>query len=304
MKKLIMPMAALSLLANPMQAQGKDGFRVGVQVAFGQPLIQESMLGIRTATSGSSTTVSALNLNYDRHTPLSVELGWAQGENDFSLDFMSTKKDTDRTERGPNLIYPIGNSVSRLDGQSKLEAQVIDLLWRRNFAKAGNTSFAWGLGLRYGSFKNQNTTRIYQLPGETLQGTLETTGESKAYGLITGLESRTKFSPRWGVSSSLRLAFLDGTVKGTLRQQVVSPSGSAVISNEDVNRLLFQTDFKLRLNVQLVSGLEGHVGYEYRDFNQASTEAFSDNTFILPVFFPNTKGFALSGFTVGLAYRF
>jgi hypothetical protein len=296
-----------ALLAAPLAAQSQDGVHVGLQLGSARPLVQSTTVGVYTSSmaGGTGTNLSPVLLPYDRQTPLSLTVGITQGADDFTLEVFSSKKKSSRVDRGASGTFSyIGTSATRLDSNTNLEAQVVDLDWRHRVAVVGSTTFTWGMGLRFGSFKHEAPVTIYNTPGETPINTVTVKGESSAFGLSTGLEAHTQISDRFWFEGGLKVAFLEGNVKGSLRIDDLTPPVTSNIdyqqSGEKVH--LFQTQAHARLGMNFMRGFDGYVGYEIRTFDPASTQFQYPGPLGLQIH--QVKGFGLAGVTLGATYRF
>ncbi len=296
---------SLSLLSMlPLAAQ--DGFHAGFQLGSARPLVQSTVIGAYTGpmAGGTGTTVSPVLLPYDRQTPFTLTLGITQGADDFSLEVFSSKKTSSRVDRGAGgSISYIGATANRIDSSTRLESQVVDLDWRHRVAEVGSTTFKWSMGLRYGSFKNEAPVTLYNTPGETPTNTITLKGESSAFGLTTGLEAHTQLADRFWFEGGVKVAFLEGSLKGSFRIDDLTPPVTSNIDYQQSEKVhLFQTQAYARVGMNFMRGFDGYVGYEIRTFDPASAESQYPGALGSQVH--QTKGFGLAGFTLGATYRF
>ena len=309
MKKQSALVAALMLgAAIPSFAQ--DGFRVGIQL--GSMKTTGDSAALATDVNGSSTPGTYHTINFDQPTqsPLSLDLAWVKGDDEWSLTYFSTKKKVNGTEIDTASGHTVGIGSSFLvtgagvTGSNELKATLIDLSWKRTLVKSDKGTFAFSAGLRYSKQSDERTLQQVDAASNPTGLSVHEKGEGKGFGLTAGVHGRMNFTDRMWLTTGFTAGLINNTDK--TGDYTIGSGGSPalVISADDVHQSLLQTDAYLRFNMNFVSTFNGYLGYEVRDFNKNGARTQGTPYFADLYGFGNTSGFGLAGLTLGLSYTF
>lgn len=297
---------ALALVAGlSAPAFAQDGFRVGVQFGSMKTTGDPATFGFTQQPAGSTTTLNFMNFDQPTQSPLSLDLAWIKGDDEWSLVYTTTKKTTSKTVIDPANGVGIGiifGSNAGLTGSRELKATILDLAWKRTLVKGDKGSFAFSTGLR---LSNQSDERSYQQldAGGNPNGTyFHMKGKGTGFGLTAGLHGRMTFTDRMWLTTGFTAAMINNSDKTD--DYTIGSFGSpntTVLKSDDVRKSLLQTDAYLRFNMAFVSTFNGYLGYEVRDFN---SDAAKVNNIYTGLGAPSTSGFGLAGFSLGLSYTF
>ena len=296
--------AALVLgLAAPAFAQ--DGFRVGIQAGSMKTTGEAASFAYTQQTSGPIQSVNGHNFDQATQSPLSLDLAWVKGDDEWSLTFFTTKKKTSQTLMDPAngvflAVFPFSLADAGLTGSRELKATIIDLNWKHTLIKGDTGSFAFSAGLRSSQVSDERTYQQLDAAGAPNNTNIHMKGKGAGFGLTAGLHGRLNFNERFWMTTGFTAAMLNNTNKTD--DYTLSGTGpSATFSNDDVHQSLLQTDAYLRFNMNFVKSFNGYLGYEVRNFgtdNGKIKNAYTD------LGLPTTSGFGLAGFTLGLSYTF
>ncbi|MBS1785745.1 MAG: hypothetical protein JST24_09990 [Acidobacteria bacterium] len=290
-------------LALPAFAQ--DGFRVGVQLGSMKTTGPEA----KVASTYNPDPFGGETVNFDQPTqsPLSLDLAWVKGDDEWSLTYFTTKKKTSKTvmDAANGVVlgnFPFGVADAGLAGSRELKATLIDLDWKHAFVKGEKASLALSAGLRYSQQSDERTYQQLNAAGTPDPGSLHMKGKGTGFGLSTGLHVRYSFSDRAWLTSGYKVILLNNTSKSEdYTATALFGPGLSSPSSPDNHETLVQSDAYLRFNMNFVATFNGYLGYEVRDFNKDAARIQNNLTnFSLPA----TSGFGLSGFTLGLSYTF
>ncbi len=297
--------ALVAGLALPAFAQ--DGFRVGLQVGSMKTTGDAAPFGY-TEVGGIIGTVSGHNFDQPTQSPLSLDLAWVKGDDEWSLTYFSTKKKTTKTlmdaTNGVYLaVFPFSLVDAGLTGSREQKATIIDLNWKHTLVKGDAGSFAFSAGLRSSKVSDERTYQQLDATGAPNQANIHMKGEGTGFGLTAGLHGRMNFTDRLWMTTGFSAAMLSNTNKTDdyTINNLGGPGSNTVMNSDDNRQSLLQTDAYLRVNMNFVSTFNGYLGYEVRNFgsdNGKIKNAFTD------LGLPTTSGFGLSGFTLGLSYTF
>jgi hypothetical protein len=299
-------MAFMTILAAGAAAglQAQDGFRVGVGFGSMKTTGTPTSLGTNQATSGSNQVIKTYAYDQPTQTPLSLDLAFVEGDDEFFLSYMDSSKKSDKELHDSAHPFVVGGMLSSLGtdvfGHQELKVSTIDLGWKRTFVKGNAGSLAFTTGIRSFSVSDEFTTGGFT--GGALNVDIHGKGKGKGtgFGLLAGLHGRYTFNDRFWLTSGVTLAQLDTTVK-TDAYQIGSPSSTITFNNDDRHESTLQTESYLRLNVNFVKTFNGFIGYEVKNFGSETakiTNVYTD------LGLPTTHGFGLAGFTMGLSYTF
>ena len=248
-------------------------------------------------------------VNFDQPTqsPVSLELAWVKGDDEWSLTYFTTKKETSDTVMDPaNGVmlgkFPFGVTDAGLSGTREVKATLIDVGWKHAFVKGEHASLALSAGVRYSQVSDERSYQQLNAAGSPDPGALHLKGKGTGFGLSTGLHLRYAFSDRAWLTSGYTATLLNNTSKSDdyTAINLFGPSTSTPAS-PDTHESLVQSDAYLRFNMNFVSTFNGYLGYEVRNFNNDAAKVQNSLTdFGLPA----PSGFGLSGFTLGLSYTF
>lgn len=304
MKKQSILVATLVMgLALPAFAQ--DGFRVGVQLGSMKTTGDAATFGYTEVNSGPAQSVSGHNFDQATQSPLSLDLAWVKGDDEWSLTYFSSKKKTsetliDATNGVYIAVFPFSLVDAGLSGSREQKATIIDLNWKHTLVKGDAGSFAFSAGLRSSKVSDERAYQQLNAAGTPEQANIHMKGEGTGFGLTAGLHGRMNFNDRLWMTTGFTAAMLSNTNKTD--DYTLSGSGPNVTFNSDEARQsLLQTDAYLRVNMNFVKTFNGYLGYEVRNFgsdNGKIKNAYTD------LGLPTTSGFGLAGFTLGLSYTF
>lgn len=301
MKKQSILVATLVMgLALPAFAQ--DGFRVGVQLGSMKTTGNAATLGL--TQNATTQTINTLNIEQPTQTPLSLDLAWVKGDDEFSFTYLSTKKTGSTTYVDPanGIIFGgiiLSSSSAGMRGSNELKASLIDLTWKRTLVKGDNGSFAFSTGLRYSKVSDEITYQQLDAASNPAGLNAHMKGEGTGFGLTAGLHGRVNFTDRMWLTSGFGAALINNTNKTD--DYTINQGSPITFANDDSHQSLLQTDAYLRFNMNFVKTFNGYLGYEVRDFNRDSAKVTNIYT---NLGLPTTSGFGLAGFTLGLSYSF
>ena len=303
-----------AILALPALAQAPQ-FHVALSGQFGDYTGPSEQLAIR-AYGGTPTGYNGEPFTYDMKskTPLQLDLGIQNGDDDFVLSYWAGKAKGNGTFTPPDSQTYYGpyadflNSVGHDEGKSEVKAHTLDISWIRTFVKNDKGSLAFSLGLR--EFKVERHMFLDQWDTSlTHMGYDQIDATSKGFGLTAGLSGRYSFTDHVWLTGGVKLAMTNG--KNDFEyQESYYPSYSnsgvpyvqATLNGQKTTSV--QMDSEIKLNVNFVAGFDGFVGYRMKSFqnvlgNDSGTTYGYEN---VPVFGPTTVGF--NGVIVGVGYRF
>lgn len=304
-KQSILIVALAAGLALPAFAQ--DGFRVGVQLGSMKTTGDATTLGINQAGVLPNQTINTFTYDQPNQSPLSLDLAWVRGDDEYALTFLTSKKSSG-TSLPMNTTNPysfgilIGGSYGSVLGSQEQKATVIDLTWKHTFAKSDTGSVAFSAGLRSSKVSDEFTnigTDNTGVPQVSIHNKATGTG----FGLTTGIHGRMNFNDKIWLTSGFTAALInntDSTDDYTYRS-LTGGGGSVVFTNSDKRQSLLQTEAYLRFNVNFVSSFNGYLGYEVKNYG---SEAAKSQNIYTNLGLPSTSGFGLAGFTLGLSYTF
>lgn len=301
-KQSLLTTALVMGLALPAFAQ--DGFRVGVSVGSMKTTGTATQLGL--TQNPSTNTVNTIYLDQPTQTPLSLDLAWVKGDDEFSFTYFNTSKKATKTYVDPTsgILFGgilIGSTSAGLRGTSDYKATIVDVAWKRTLVKGDAGSFAFSTGLRYSKVTNEITHQQLDASSNPMGLSDHVKGEGTGFGLISGLHGRVNFNDRMWLTTGFSAALINNTNKTD--DYSINTGGPTPIRfmNDDSHQSLLQTDAYLRYNMNFVSTFNGYLGYEVRDFNKDSAKVTNIYT---NLGLPTTSGFGLAGFTLGLSYTF
>lgn len=302
-KQSILTAVLITGLALPAFAQ--DGFRVGLSTGSMKTTGDAASFGYTQMTSGPAQSISGHNFDQPTQSPLSLDLTWMKGDDEWSLTYFSTKKKTSKTMMDPAngvylAVFPFSLVDAGLSGSREQKATIIDLAWKHTFVKGDMGSMAFSAGLRSSKVSDERTYQQLDAAGAPNNTNIHMKGEGTGFGLTMGLHGRMNFNDRFWMTTGFTAAMLNNTNK-TDDYTLAGMGPSAVFNSDDVHQSLLQTDAYLRVNMNIVKTFNAYLGYEVRNFgsdNGKIKNAYTD------LGLPTTSGFGLSGFTLGLSYSF
>ena len=319
MKKLTLLALTLAL---PALAQAPQ-FHVALSGQFGNYTGPSEQLALR----GYHNTVPYTNngepvtYNMGSKTPLQLDLGIQNGDDDFVLSYWSGNAKgsgsftADTATSGNYYFSPYASYLGRLglsNGNSEVKAHTLDISWIRTFVKNDKGSLAFSMGLR--EFKIERHMFLDQFdtttPTMRHMGYDQIDATTKGFGLTAGLSGRYNFTERVWLSGGVKLAMTGGTSDFEYQQNydpAYSPNNGtpylqATLHGQKATSI--QMDSELKVSMTFVAGFDGFIGYRMKSFqnvlgNDSGTVYGYNN---IPVFGPTTVGF--NGIIVGAAYRF
>lgn len=304
MKKQTIITAALIMgLALPAFAQ--DGFRVGLSTGSMKTTGDAAPFSYTQVNSGPVQSIDGHNFDQPTQSPLSLDLAWVKGDDEWSLTYFSTKKKTSKTmmdtTNGVYLsVFPFSLVDAGLSGSREQKATIIDLNWKHTFVKGDMGSMAFSAGLRSSKVSDERSYQQLNAAGAPDQTNIHMKGEGTGFGLTAGLHGRMNFNDRFWMTTGFTAAMLSNTNKTD--DYTLSGGGpNTAFNSDDVRQSLLQTDAYLRVNMNFVKTFNGYLGYEVRNFgsdNGKIKNAYTD------LGLPTTSGFGLAGFTLGVSYTF
>jgi len=306
MRRLLIVSFVAALVAAPALAGEKEGWYVGIEGSSLQSGNSDMTLAVPRNTSGYPGG-DAVTLDTGSGAAYKLLVGFRNAKSDCTLSFWSYDNDDDLSTSSTlgflnSLPLPdFGNDFSNtLDADGSLETSLTDLTWTRPIATNDRSVFNWTLGLRAWSTE-QDTRAIYDMstPGSDIRIMLH--NESQGAGLVAGLGAKYTLTDRvWG-STSLRMAFLTGTVDS---MTTGDEFGSTYTNGVDADRNFQQTELETRIHFNVVAGLDMFIGYEYKQFDSALEHL----TFVDDVqegsLFNDVKDLTFSGVAIGASYTF
>jgi hypothetical protein len=302
-KQSILTTALIVGLSLPAFAQ--DGFRVGVQLGSMKTTGDAATFGYTEVTSGPAQSVSGHNFDQATQSPLSLDLAWVKGDDEWSLTYFSSKKKTSKTmidaANGVYIaVFPFSLVDAGLSASRDQKVTLIDLNWKHTLVKSDAGSFAFSAGLRSSKVSDERTYQQLNAAGTPEQTNIHMKGEGTGFGLTMGLHGRMNFNDRFWMTTGFTAAMLSNTNKTD--DYTLSGGGpNTIFNSDDARQSLLQTDAYLRVNMNFVKSFNGYLGYEVRNFgsdNGKIKNAYTD------LGLPTTSGFGLSGLTLGLSYTF
>jgi hypothetical protein len=318
MKKQSILVAALAL-SLPALAQAPQ-FHVALSGQFGDYTGPSEQLAIRAYSNSGPSGYNGEPFTYDMKskTPLQLDLGIQNGDDDFVLSYWAGKAKGDGTftADAANYYYaPYGDFLNNLgmsNGNSEVKAHTLDISWIRTFVKNDKGSLAFSLGLREFKVERHMFLDQWDTTTPTMQhmGSDQIDATSKGFGLTAGLSGRYTFTESLWLTGGVKLAMTNG--KNDFEyQENYDPAYSGGYANPYYQATLngqkttsVQMDTEVKLNMNFVAGFDGFIGYRMKSFqnvlgNDSGTVYGYEN---IPQFGPTTVGF--NGVIVGVAYRF
>lgn len=316
MKKLGLLALVLSL---PALAQAPQ-FHVALSGQFGDYTGPSEQLAIRAYNNSGPTTYNGEVSTYDMKskTPLQLDLGIQNGDDDFVLSYWAGKAKGDGTfvaDSANGYYSPYADFLSNIgmsQGNSEVKAHTIDLTWTRTFVKNDKGSLAFSLGLR--EFKVERHMFLDQwdttTPTMLHMGYDRIDATSKGFGLSAGLHGRYTFTDRVWLTGGMQVAMTNG--KNDFQWQESydpayaagygTPYYQATLNGQKTTSV--QIDADVKLNFNFVAGFDGFVGYRMKSFqNVLGNDTVGVYGYEYTTQFgPATVGF--NGAIVGVAYRF
>jgi hypothetical protein len=300
-KQSILTAVLITGLALPAFAQ--DGFRVGLSTGSMKTTGTATSLGL--VQDPSTNSINTLNIDQPTQTPLSLDLAWVKGDDEFSFTYFSASKKatTAYVNAATGIIFGgilVSSSSPGIRGTSDYKATIVDVAWKRTLVKGDAGSFAFSAGLRYSKVSNEISHQQLDAASNPVGLQDHAKGEGTGFGLISGLHGRVNFNERMWLTTGFSAALINNTNKTD--DYTIQTGGPATnFTNGDTHQSLFQTDAYLRYNMNFVSTFNGYLGYEVRDFNKDAAKISNVYT---NIGLPTTSGFGLAGFTLGLSYSF
>ncbi|HXC15861.1 MAG TPA: hypothetical protein VNV60_00320 [Holophagaceae bacterium] len=315
MKKLALLALALSL---PALAQAPQ-FHVALSGQFGDYTGPSEQLALRSYPNSGPSAYNGEPASYDMKskTPLQLDLGIQNGDDDFVLSYWAGKAKGDGTFTADSASTYYGpysdflNQLGMSKGNSEVKAHTLDVSWIRTFVKNDKGSLAFSLGLR--EFKIERHMRLEQWDTSSPMqhmGYDAIDATSKGFGLTAGLSGRYTFTERVWLTGGFKLAMTNGkndfeyqeNYDPASRSNTATPYYQATLNGQKTTSV--QMDSEIKLNVNFVAGFDGFVGYRMKSFqnvlgNDSGSVYGYEN---IPHFGPDTVGF--SGIIVGAGYRF
>lgn len=314
MKKLSFLALALAL---PALAQAPQ-FHVALSGQFGDYTGPSEQLALRAYNNSGPRSYNGEPVTYDMKskTPLQLDLGIQNGDDDFVLSYWAgkAKGNGSFTADSANYYYsPYGDFLNNLgmsNGNSEVKAHTLDVSWIRTFVKNDKGSLAFSIGLR--EFKVERHMFLDQFDTSAPMrhmGYDQIDATSKGFGLTAGLNGRYNFTERVWLTGGVKLAMTNGK-NDFMYQENYDPAYSvqgnpyyqATLNGQKATSV--QMDSEIKLNVNFVAGFDGFIGYRMKSFqnvlgNDSGTVYGYEN---IPQFGPTTVGF--NGIVVGVGYRF
>lgn len=292
-------------LALPAFAQ--DGFRVGVQLGSMKTTGDAATVALNQTPLGTGFQVNTYTHDQPTQSPLSLDLAWVKGDDEYSLTYFNSKK-SDSKALPTNTTNPyqlgilFGGNFPNAMGTQEFKATMIDIAWKHTFAKGDHGSAAFSFGLRSSSVSDEITNTFADATGVP-QEQLHVKAKGSGFGLTAGLHGRMNLNDRIWITSGFTAVMLDNKVSSDDYELVpLTGGGGAVVFNTpDNHQSLLQTEGYLRFNMNFVNTFNGYLGYEVKNFGSDAAKVNNVYSNLGP---GTTSGFGLSGFTLGLSYTF
>jgi len=270
-----------AILALPALAQAPQ-FHVALSGQFGDYTGPSEQLATRAYTNSGPSAYNGEPITYDMKskTPLQLDLGIQNGDDDFVLSYWAGKAkgngtftaDTANTYYSPYADFL--SSIGMSQGNSEVKAHTLDISWIRTFVKNDKGSLAFSLGLREFKVERHMFLDQWDTTTPTMQhmGYDQIDATSKGFGLTAGLSGRYTFSDRVWLTGGVKLAMTNG--KNDFEyQESYYPSYSSSYGTPYIQATLngqkttsVQMDSEIKLNVNFVAGFDGFVGYRMKSF--------------------------------------
>lgn len=296
----------LGLLAA-LPALAQDGFKVGLNLGFMKPTIDQGMSIGGYYTTGAPGSIGLPNklvfTEYGSQMPVTLDLGLRKGENDFTLSIQAgSKKNTDSYEDPAGGLYSFSgwtNFDTFMTAETNFKNLVVDLAWTRTVAKVGEGSFNLSTGLRYGSYENKATLRGYDNPDDPAAywDVYEFRGKTTAYGLTFGLGYSYPLTTNLLLGARFNLGYLQGkTDSGYNRYYDPDYNSSTYRYEAEMKSKLFtQTDLAVNLTWKVTKAFEATLGYRATNFGPVGNTA---------EYWMMRGDMGMSGFQLGAAFTF
>lgn len=303
--KLQTTLVAALVLGLVAPAFAQDGFRVGISSGAMKTTGEAASFGFTESGSGPLSHVDQHYFDQPTQSPISLDLAWVKGDDEWSLAVLSTKKKTSMSMVDPTngvylSVFPFGLVDAGLSGSREQKATLIDLSWKHTFVKGDAGSFAFSAGLRSSKVSDERTYQQLDASGAPNNTSIHMKGEGTGFGLAMGLHARLNFNDRFWMTTGYTAAMLSNTNK-TDDYTLAGTGPTGVFTNGDTRDSLLQTDAYLRVNMNFVKSFNGYLGYEVRNLGNDNGKI---KNFFTDLGLPSTAGFGLAGVTLGVSYTF
>ncbi len=303
---------ALMVLASPaFAADDEEGFHVGLQgssVTLGNG---DLILGVPVDPIELGPGGNLVTIDFGSGTAIGGHLGWKGSQGDLTLSFWDYDEDaaTTAAESADGFLPAFPNAdfgddfADRLDGSSNTQATIVDLIWTRPFAEADESVWTWSVGVRSWSLE-QNTVMTTDLDPATgsFDDQAHINSDASGVGLVAGIGASRKLHKRLTGSANVKAAFLTGDIDASNVEDAFGSILTTVLSDADRNFL--QLELEAQLAIRLAAGLDLVLGYEFRQFEDATTSFLYPDDIQEGALDVRTSDLTFAGFTYGLAYQF
>ncbi len=302
----------VGLLAAPVVAADDDeGFHIGVQgssVTLGNG---DLILGVPVDPVEFGPGGNLVTIDFGSGTAVGGHLGWKGSQGDLTLAFWSYDEDAATTAIDPtNGFLPAfpnadfgDDFADRLDGSSNTETTIVDLIWTRPFAEADHSHWSWSIGLRSWSLEQDTLMTTDLDPGtDTFDDQVNLHSDADGIGLVAGIGASRELHKRLTGSANVRMAFLTGSIDASNVEDAFGSILTTVL--DDADRNFLQLELEAQLAIRLGAGLDLILGYEFRQFEDATTAMFFRDDVQEGALETTTSDLTFAGFTYGLSYQF
>lgn len=305
--------AALALVACTATLAADKGanWYVGIEGASVKAGHEEAVLGTPIDPTSFGPGGDLLSLDLGSGTAYALKFGYKNDKSDCWVSYWSYDEDTTATHEDAvnGFLVGWGNSdfgddfANRLDGTESLKSDAIDIVWARPFATGEKSSWNWQLGFRSWNLENESTRTSDLDPAlGTYDDRLHTRSDASGLGLTAGIGATYHITPRvWG-SSTLRFGMLTGSVDVDYDEDAFGDILTSGIDGADRN--FMQVEFDARLNMNFVAGLDGFLGYQFKNYGNATTSVTYTDDVQEGLVNVKNEDVSFGGFVLGLSYRF
>lgn len=335
MRKILLAAAGAVLLAAPARAGDTklEGWYVAGEAAW-LGVDNNDLIVATPSDAAGNPSGELVGMNLDTSLAYKAAIGFKNAEwGDFSVSFWSYSNDamvSADSNNGyyPNFGSPYNNSYfdpstgafesafyNHVDGRVELKSMMLDFVWARPFAKTERSEWEWAVGLRYWNFKQTEWRNGCRYVGGgctfafpyRFENDMQSS-DARGTGLTLGINGRMNFSERVWASSSLKFAYLGGRVNA--RHQVTNywpyPDPSTYyfddLSAQRKSRTYTQVEADIRINCNIIHGLNAFVGYQFKKLDDAVTTIGHGNNVFTFDSTPRDHNISMNGAVVGLSY--
>ncbi len=335
MRKILLAAVGAALLAAPARAgdtKMEGWYAAGEAAWLG---VGNNDLTVATPSDlAGNPTGELVSMNYGTHIAYKLIIGHKNAEwGDFSVSYWRYGNDAkvgadSASGYYPNFGSPFNSAYfdpatgltspafyNHVDGRVELKSFMLDFVWARPFAKTERSEWAWSVGIRHWNLeqtewrngcRDNGTACTFRFPYR-FENDLQYS-DARGTGLTLGINGRINFSERVWATSSLKFAYLGGRVDA--RHQVTNywpdPAPSTYyydnLSVRKKSRTFTQVEADARLHCNIVGGLNGFIGYQFKKFDSAVTTIGHGNNVFTFDSAPRNHDVSMNGVVGGLSF--